>query len=104
MTDPEYADLSTAAEFVRRIVDNRIEGPDALRVGLARNQIARAASKARIHARQAARPDIQALANDLVASCMAKLDELEGRNLLDRWIQRAHDFEKNLEAYEKATL
>jgi hypothetical protein len=106
MSDPEYAELSTAADFVRRIIERHRNGdPHALdRVALARNEVARAAPKARIHARQTGQPDNQALAEDLVESCLAKLDELEGKRLHARWTQRADEFEKNLEAYNRATL
>jgi len=104
MSDPEYADLSNAAGFVQRIVEKaQSEDLGALRLGLARSEVVRAAPKARMHVRRRGRPDIQALADDLVASCMAKLYELEGRPLVSRWLQHAYDFRKNLEAYEKAT-
>jgi hypothetical protein len=104
MSDPEYTDLSAAAGFVQRIVERaQSEDLGALRLGLARSEVARAAPKARRHARRRGRPDIQALADDLVVSCMAKLYELEGRPLVSRWLRHACDFQKNLEAYDKAT-
>jgi hypothetical protein len=104
MGDPEYADLSAAAGFVQRIVERaQTEDLGSLRLGLARSEVTRAAPKARWHARRRGRPDIQALADELVASCMAKLYELEGRPLVSGWAKHAYDFQKNFEAYDKAT-